>query len=112
MRIFITGATGFIGSALVRELVTVGHAVTGLVRSAHAVALLEAMGARACLGTIEDPDLIAFRSWRWQQGGPRRRPTMPIALPSVAKGALRAGCSGSCADRRERHCRSSAALGT
>lgn len=58
MRIFITGATGFIGSAIVRELVTAGHAVTGLVRPANAVASLEAIGARACLGTIENPDLL------------------------------------------------------
>ncbi|MEI7297973.1 SDR family oxidoreductase [Paraburkholderia tropica] len=58
MRIFITGATGFIGSAVVCELVTAGHAVTGLVRSANAVASLEAIGARACLGTIENPDLL------------------------------------------------------
>ncbi|CAG9262494.1 Nucleoside-diphosphate-sugar epimerase [Paraburkholderia unamae] len=58
MRIFITGATGFLGSAVVRELIGAGHAVTGLVRSAHAVAPLEAVGARACRGTIEDTDIL------------------------------------------------------
>jgi len=54
MRVFITGATGFIGSAIVRSLVTAGHEVTGLVRSANAAASVEALGARACRGTIED----------------------------------------------------------
>lgn len=50
MRVFITGATGFIGSAVVRELVT-----AGLVRSAHTVASIGAMGAKACRGTIDVP---------------------------------------------------------
>lgn len=54
MRVFITGATGFIGSAIVRTLVTAGHEVSGLVRSANAAASLQALGAGACHGTIED----------------------------------------------------------
>jgi len=59
MRIFVTGATGFIGYAIVRDLVGAGHQVTGLVRSADAAARLEAVGAKAQRGTIEDPENLS-----------------------------------------------------
>ena len=54
MRVFVTGASGFIGSAIVNDLIAAGHEVTGLVRSAEAAARLEASGAKAHRGTIED----------------------------------------------------------
>jgi len=54
MRVFITGATGFIGSAIVRDHIEACHQVTGIVRSADAATRLEAAGAKAQRGTIED----------------------------------------------------------
>jgi nucleoside-diphosphate-sugar epimerase len=58
MRVFITGATGFIGTSVVKELIAAGHGVLGMARSEEGAKSLAAIGADVHRGSLEDIDSL------------------------------------------------------
>src|SRR5690242_8158925 len=58
MRVFVTGASGWIGSAVIPELLTRGHEVLGLARSDAAAETVAASGAEVLRGDVQDIDIL------------------------------------------------------
>lgn len=113
MRVFVTGATGWIGSATVPHLLTAGHDVVGLARSARSAEVLRGLGAEPVRGALADLDVLAresraadavlhlgfvhdFDDWAGASRTERRAvETMLDALEGTGRGfALAAGVAG------------------
>jgi nucleoside-diphosphate-sugar epimerase len=59
MKIFVTGATGYIGGSVAERLIALGHEVTGLVRTAEKASLLQERGIEPILGSLDDVDVLS-----------------------------------------------------
>ena len=84
MRVFVTGASGWIGSAVIPELLAAGHQVVGLARSDEAAARVAALGAEVRRGDLDDTDRLAEAAAAVRR---RRPPRLPPRL--LADGARR-----------------------
>ena len=58
MNVFVTGASGWIGSAVIPELIAAGHTVAGLARSDASAAKVQALGATVVRGSLTEPDIL------------------------------------------------------
>lgn len=58
MKVFVTGASGFIGSAIVKELISAGHKVTGLARSEKSAKIVSEAGAGVLSGSLENLEIL------------------------------------------------------
>jgi len=94
MKIFLTGATGFVGSAVMKRLLAAGHIVKGLVQDARRAELVDKAGGIAVVGdllapapwseSVKDCDIVISASSR--SGCSTRSPSMrPNAGPSLTR---------------------------
>lgn len=83
MRVFVTGATGFIGRELVRQLVAANHDVLGLARNPARAAGIEQLGARSIVGDVRDAAIV-------RTGVRDADAVAHLALPRAGEGNLRA----------------------
>ena len=60
MKVFITGASGYIGGSVAKTLIDAGHCVYGLVRNQTKVAALQQLGIKPVVGTLDDPSLKKY----------------------------------------------------
>src|SRR5262245_31689434 len=63
MKIFCTGASGYIGGSVAAHLAAAGHQVTGLVRSPEKAEAVRALGIQPLLGTLDDWEMLAQAAW-------------------------------------------------
>ncbi len=89
MEVFLTGATGYIGSAVAEALQKAGHKVTGLARTPEKANQLEARGIRACLGDLHKPEAIAAAA-RLSEGVIHTANTNDASSPQVDLAVVRA----------------------
>ncbi len=79
MKVFVTGATGYVGSALVRNLTGAGHTVVGLARSDESAATLEEQGVEVHRGELSDPVSLV-------EGARRADAVIHTAFPQMGPG--------------------------
>jgi uncharacterized protein YbjT (DUF2867 family) len=73
MKIFCTGASGYIGGSVAAHLIAAGHQVTGLVRSAEKADAVRARGIEPVLGTLDDADVLSQAARRRHRRQCRQR---------------------------------------
>lgn len=77
MHVFVTGATGWVGCEVVKDLIGAGYLVTGLARSDDKAQALAATGAKVLRGSLDDLDVLRRAAWR----AARSRVTCPTPAP-------------------------------